>query len=113
VDWFGTDIYNGGTQFDWGGWLSAQQIFAQTYRTFQALSTSKPVIFAEASSVEQGGSKAQWITDLLANAPGVFPNLRAIVWFHDNFTTVDARNLPIADWRVNTSLASLQAFRDV
>jgi beta-mannanase len=113
VDWFGTDIYNGGAQFDWGGWLSAQQIFAQTYRAFQALSASKPVIFAEASSVEQGGSKAQWITDLLVKTPGAFPNLRAIVWFHDNFTTIDARNLPIADWRVNTSPAALQAFRDV
>jgi beta-mannanase len=113
VDWFGTDVYNGGTQFDWGGWLSAQQLADQTYRTFLSLSPSKPVIFAEASSVEQGGSKAQWITDLFLQAPAAFPNLRAIVWFDDNATTVDPRNLPVADWRVNTSLTALQAFRDV
>ena len=112
VDWFGVDVYNGGTQFDWGGWLSAQQITERTYRAFQAMDPTKPVMLPEVSSVEQGGSKAQWITDLFGATPGAFPNIRAIVWFHDNWTTKDARNLPIADWRVNTSLASLQAFHD-
>jgi beta-mannanase len=112
VDWFGVDIYNGGTQFDWGGWLSAQQIMDHTYRLFQTLNPAAPVMLPEVSSVEAGGNKAQWITDLFTAMPGAFPNLKAIVWFHDNWTTVDSRNLPVADWRVNTSLASLQAFRD-
>ncbi len=112
VDWFGVDVYNGGTQFDWGGWLPARQIMERTYRIFQALSPAKPVMLPEVSSVEAGGSKAQWISDLFATAPAAFPNLKAIVWFHDNWTVVDDRHLPIADWRVNTSLASLQAFRD-
>lgn len=113
VDWFGVDAYNGGTQFDWGGWRSAQQIVEQSYRTFQAMDPTKPVMLAEVSSVEQGGSKAQWISDLFTATPAALPNIRAIVWFHDNWTTVDSRNLPVADWRVNTSLASLQAFRDI
>lgn len=113
VDWFGVDAYNGGTQFDWGGWRSARQIVEQTYRIFQTLAPTKPVMLAEVSSVEQGGSKAQWITDLFAATPAALPNIRAIVWFHENWTTVDARNLPVADWRVNTSLTALQAFRDL
>ena len=112
VNWFGVDVYNGGTQFDWGGWLSAQQIMAHTYGIFQTLNPATPVMLPEVSSVEQGGSKAQWITDLFTATPTAFPNLKAIVWFHDNWTTVDSRNLPVADWRVNTSLASLQAFHD-
>ncbi len=118
VDWFGLDVYNGGTQFNWGGWLSAQQIIAPTYHIFQTLSPTKPVMLPEVSSVEQGGSKGQWVTDLFHTVPSTFPNLRAIVWFHDNWSEklIDDpqfAGLPRADWRVNTSLLSLQAFRDV
>jgi hypothetical protein len=111
VDWFGLDVYNGGAQFDWGGWQSAQQIAARSYGLLQALNPDKPMMFAETSSVEQGGSKAQWITDLFRSTPTAFPNLRAIIWFDANWATQDSRNLPIADWRVNTSSAALQAYR--
>ncbi len=118
VDWFGVDVYNGGTQFDWGGWRSAQQIADQTYRTFRAMNPTKPIMVAEASSVEQGGSKAQWVTDLFKATPAALPNIRAIVWFHDDWTVRllgDPRfaDFPRADWRVNSSLSSLQAFRDL
>ena len=112
VDWLGVDVYNGGTQFDWGGWVSAQQAMAQTYAIFQALSPTKPVMIPETSSVEQGGSKAQWITDLYTSLPRAMPNVRAIVWFHENWTATDSRNLPVADWRLDTSPAALQAFRN-
>jgi len=113
VDWLGVDVYNGGTQFNWGGWVSAQQAMTQTYAIFQALFPTKPVMIPETSSVEQGGSKALWITDLYTSLPRAMPNVRAIIWFHENWTATDPRNLPVADWRLDTSAAALQAFRNV
>ncbi len=114
VDSFGIDIYNGGTQFDWGGWVMPEQALAASYAEFQTLNATKPLMITEVSSVEVGGSKANWITALYKSAPSLYPNLRAIVWFHDDWTVKgqnDPRNLPAADWRVNTSPTSLQAFR--
>jgi hypothetical protein len=106
VDWFGVDGYNGGTALDWGGWLSAQQIFEKSYRAFQAINPAMPVMIAETSSVEQGGSKAQWITDLFGSILAqAFPSIRAVVWFDD-----DLQAKGQADWRVESSQASLQAF---
>jgi beta-mannanase len=100
VDWIGIDGYNrGGAQ-----WRSLQQVFSATYQTI-ATHTTKPIMFAEISSAEQGGSKAQWITTgFLSTIPRLFPRVRAVVWF-DWYTD--------EDWRVNSSTAALAAFRKV
>jgi len=106
VDWFGVDGYNGGSLLAWGGWLPAQQLFARSYRSFLAINPSKPVMIAEIGSVEQGGSKPNWITDLFAaTLPNTFPNIRAVVWFDDNLSDRGQ-----ADWRVESSQVSLHAF---
>jgi len=113
VDSFGIDLYNGGTQFDWGGWVTPDQALSASYVELQTLNTTKPVMLTETSSVELGGSKGNWITSLYESLPSLYPNIHAIVWFHDDWTvkaTTDSRNLPAADWRVNTSPAALQAF---
>lgn len=106
VDWFGVDGYNGGSLLEWGGWIPAQQLFERSYRSFQAINTAKPVMIAEIGSVEQGGSKPNWIADLFtATLPQAFPNIRAVVWFNDNLSDQGQ-----ADWRVNSSQLSMQAF---
>ncbi len=106
VDWFGVDGYNGGSLLAWGGWLPAQQLFDRSYRAFHAINPSKPVMIAEIGSVEQGGSKPDWITDLFtATLPRAFPNIRAVVWFDDNLSDQGQ-----ADWRVESSQVSLHAF---
>lgn len=106
VDWLGVDGYNGGSALAWGGWLSAQEVFDRSYRSFQAINASKPVMIAETGSAEQGGSKPNWITDLFtATLPQAFPNVRAVVWFDDNLSAQGQ-----ADWRVNSSQQSMQAF---
>ncbi|MGI9146986.1 MAG: glycoside hydrolase family 26 protein [Chloroflexota bacterium] len=106
VDWLGVDGYNGGTQLSWGGWLSPQQVFGRSYASLTALSPAKPIMIAETSSVEQGGSKADWIQELFRDLPAAFPNVRAIVWFQADTT---ARGE--ADWRAGTSQSALDAFR--
>ena len=102
VDWVGIDGYNFG---DTAGntWQSFTQVFSASYRAMLAL-TSKPMMITETASVEQGGHKAAWITSALGSElPGRFPRVRALVWFDQ----------PIGDqdWRVDSSTASLAAFR--
>jgi endoglucanase len=66
--------------------------------------TSKPMMVAETGSVEQGGSKAAWITSALqTELPNRFPRIRAVVWFNKNY---DGFN-----WLVDSSSSSLSAFR--
>ncbi len=62
-------------------------------------------MLAEVSSAEQGGSKADWITQGMLNTiPQAFPRIHAVVWFDWNLEY---------DWRVNSSSSSLAAFRAV
>ncbi len=106
VDWFGVDGYNGGSLLEWGGWLPAKQLFDRSYRSFRAINASKPVMIAEIGSVEQGGSKPNWIAELFTAAlPHAFPNIRAVVWFDDNLSSQGQ-----ADWRVDSSESSMRAF---
>lgn len=51
---------------------------------------------------EKGGDKAKWILDACRQLPK-YARVKKAFWFHIN----DGR----VDWRLTTSLASLQAFR--
>jgi beta-mannanase len=104
VDFVALDGYNrGGSE-----WMSVEQIFAASYATITALST-KPVIIAETSSHEAGGSKAEWIrTGFLSTIPEKFPKVVAVVWFNRDFTASGQR-----DWRIGTSAASTAAWKDI
>lgn len=100
VDWVGIDGYNwGGTQ-----WTSFADIFGPSYRTLAQM-TNKPMMIAETSSAEAGGDKAAWIRQaLLKDVPYNFPRLKAVLWFN-----IDLER----DWRVNSSEASLAAYKEV
>ncbi|MBI2864678.1 MAG: beta-mannanase [Chloroflexi bacterium] len=107
VDWMGLDGYNGGSALAWGGWLSFSDIFGVYYQTLTQLS-QKPIMIAETASVEQGGSKAAWITDaLLAQLPLNFPRIKAFVWFNQTWTDPYWGS---ADWRIESSAVSLSAY---
>lgn len=102
VDWVALDGYN------WGGerWRTFAEIFGPSYDTLTAL-TDKPIIVGETGSVELGGDKAVWIRDgFQTQLPVKFPRIRAVLWFNHD-ASVGNR-----DWRVDTSAASLQAFRE-
>jgi Glycosyl hydrolase family 26 len=108
VDWLAVDGYNGGSQLDWGGWLTPQQLFKRSYTSLASLNPDKPIMIAETSSVEHGGDRARWIEDLYDGLPADYPRISAIVWFQ-----ADTTNRGEADWRIQTSAASLDAFRRV
>ena len=102
VDYVGLDGYNWGTAGD--QWQSLQEVFAPSYAIVTQLST-KPVIITETSSSETGGDKAAWIrSGFMSAIPQSFPRVSAVVWF--NRAQED-------DWRINSSQASLDAYRAV
>lgn len=105
VDYLGIDGYNWGRMYttpDWtSSWQSFTEVFRYSYDAFTAR-TAKPVIIAETASTEIGGDKAAWITDAFAQLPVRFPRVVGLTWFNYNKET---------DWRVNSSAASLEAFR--
>ncbi|HWA54645.1 MAG TPA: hypothetical protein VG816_10770 [Solirubrobacterales bacterium] len=106
VDDVGLDGYNWGSAFESTGhkWLSVGDTFASSYATLTQLS-SKPFMITETASSEIGGEKANWIRrGFLNEIPQLFPRTTAVIWF-------DVQKE--SDWRVDSSQASLEAFREV
>lgn len=102
IDYVGLDGYNWGSAE--GAWQSLREVFASSYATVTQLS-SKPVIIAETSSSETGGDKAAWIRNgFMSELPQSFPLVSAVVWFN---------KVQEQDWRINSSQASLEAYRAV
>lgn len=100
VHWVALDGYN---NVEWGGSQSFGQIFGPSYQSITTLST-KPVMIAETASGEQGGSKADWITDaLVRQIPTSYPRVRALVWFNENKEV---------DWRIQSSESAQRAFAE-
>jgi hypothetical protein len=103
VDYVGLDGYNWGTN-NGETWQSFEQVFSSSYAVATQL-TSDPVIITETGSSEVGGSKADWIrTSFMQTIPQKFPRISAVIWF--NRAKED-------DWRINSSQASLEAYRAV
>lgn len=101
IDMVALDGYNWGTSTEWGEWQRFSSIFKQGYDTVTSLS-SKPVIIAETGCTEVGGSKAEWINEMFYVLPSQFEQVEAMVWFDIHKE---------CDWRINSSLESLNAFR--
>jgi hypothetical protein len=107
VDWLALDGYNWGRTGRGRRWQTFDQIFASGYEAIIALSPSKPLMLAEIGCAEEGGDKAAWIRDAFLEAiPDRYPAVRAVVWFNED-------KQGHADWRVESSSASLAAWRDV
>lgn len=105
VDYVALDGYNwGATGQGSGKWESLYSVFKSSYDQLTQLST-KPVMIAETSSSETGGSKGDWIREgFLETIPTHFPRIAAVIWF-----SRDQED----DWRVDSSVDSLNAYREV
>jgi beta-mannanase len=105
VDWVGLDGYNWGTSQSWSTWQSPTQLFKASYDELVSVASGKPAMIAEYGSAEQGGDKAAWIRDLYLDAvPNQMPNIKLIMVYHEVWSGVD--------WRVNSSAASMAAYRE-
>ena len=106
IDWVALDGFNRGASWSDTRWQSLEEIFSASIANLRELS-NKPLMIAETGSSEVGGNKARWIRTSLARLSTDLPEVRAIVWFNKNETSLGI------DWRVNSSSASLKAFREV
>ena len=122
VDWVGMNGYNWGTSVYWAScpcrsqWETFAQIFDRTYRELTALA-NKPIFIGEFASSEEGGNKANWISDaLLQQLPNRYPKVQAISWFSkiatglDTVAPGDVRPTTEVDWRITSSAAARKAF---
>ena len=98
VDWVGIDGYNWGTTKSWSSWTSFSSIFSGVYNTY---ASRKPLMIVETSSAEQGGNKAQWISDARQAVKSQFPGIAAFLWFDV---------LKEADWRANSTSTAMSAY---
>jgi hypothetical protein len=105
VDWAGIDGYNFSTDLNGAPWRSFSTVFSGTYHhILQLISPSMPIMIGETGSVEDGGSKAGWITDALSTQlPTNYPRIKALVWFDETDSNL---NLSF-----DTSPSSMAAFQ--
>lgn len=83
VDWTALDGYNWGTGSAGFTWMSWYDTFKESYDLLLTLAPGKPIMIAETGSNEDGGSKADWITDaFLTQIPNNFPEIRGVAWFN-------------------------------
>lgn len=100
VDWTGVDGYNWGTSDPDFSWQSFRQVFADIYPKLAA--KGKPIIVGEMASDEVGGSKAQWISDIVPTLRNTYPLIKAFVWFD-----IDKER----HWQINSSSSALAAYQ--
>jgi hypothetical protein len=101
VDWVGLDGYNWGTTQSWSRWQELADIIRPVYRDYAG---RKPIMISETASAEAGGDKAAWIQNARTTLMRDFPAVKAMLWFEVSKE---------ADWRAESSAASLAAFRSV
>jgi len=110
VDWTALDGFNWGTSQSGSRWQTAAQIFGPSYDEITTqVAPDKPFMISEIGSAEQGGDKANWITNTFnTDIPNRLPKTQAVVWFSYDRTAEGE-----TDWRVDTSRASLDAYKAV
>ncbi|MBF0523947.1 MAG: hypothetical protein HQK56_02485 [Deltaproteobacteria bacterium] len=102
VDWLGMDGFNDTRERPW---RSLETLFEDIYREITKIS-DKPVMIAEFSSLEEGGSKARWIRRALnVTIPERFPHVGAVVWLNHKFSSE-------LDWRIESSATAQKAFAE-
>jgi Glycosyl hydrolase family 26 len=106
VDWTCLDGYNSGTNpAKKDRWRTFDQLYERTYQEIvKEVAPSKPMVIGEIASTEQGGSKAQWIAEMLDALPARYPKIRGLVWF-DKFENG-------MDWPIETSASAIDAFAE-
>lgn len=102
VDWTCLDGYNGDVP-----WTSFHDLFSSGYSNITGtIAPSKPMIIGETGSTESGGSKAQWITNMLSDLPTSFPKIGGLVWYDESVSGPGGHS----DWPIESSSSSEAAF---
>jgi mannan endo-1,4-beta-mannosidase len=83
VDWTCLDGFNFGDRMNGpNGWHSFDSLYYASYREItKVIAPTKPMLIGEIASSEYGGSKPQWIRNMLGQLPVREPKIRGLVWF--------------------------------
>lgn len=100
VDRVALDGYNWSTLQPGSTWTCFWDVMSEGVAQVRAI-TTEPLFIGETASPETGGDKAAWIEGLFATL-AAHPEIRGFTWFHFDKET---------DWRIDSSAASLEAFR--
>jgi hypothetical protein len=97
-------------------WRSLQDEFRPMYQLQTSFST-RPMIFYEVGAAENPNdpmAKANWITQgFLTTIPSQFPDVRAVSWMNAKNSFINPGTTNDADWAVDTSQNSLDAWKQV
>jgi len=99
VDYVALDGYNGGRGEEWRGF---DEVFRDGYHSVTAL-TDRPLLVAETACADSGGDKAAWVDNMFDSLTHEFSDVVGVVWFNEHKEH---------DWRIESSVESLGAFRD-
>jgi hypothetical protein len=99
VDVVGIDGYNWGTSMAGGTWVAPDDLFGPSFEQIREFAPEKPILVTEVGSAEQGGSKSEWIGDLVGFLDHA-TSVTGFVWFDYNKET---------DWRLGSSPQSAAA----
>jgi hypothetical protein len=100
VDQVALDGYNWGGVQSGASWVSFADVFGSGVAQLRAL-TTRPLYVGEVGCPESGGDKAAWVDDMFAWLQA-HPEVRGFTWFNYVKET---------DWRIQSSDASMAAFR--
>jgi Glycosyl hydrolase family 26 len=104
VDWTCLDGFNWGNRRGSPGWLSFNRVYHSTYKQIvTAIAPDKPMLIAEIASSDRGGSKANWIKDMLQTVRTRYRKVRGLVWYDVNDRGTH--------WPIETSRSASNAFR--
>ena len=104
VDWTSISGFNWGTTSSYSSWRPFLHWYTKPLAYLETL--DKPICVSEFGSVEQGGSKAEWIEDAYGRIKGI-SRVRAVVYYD----SIEKSTSSTQDWRVGSSPTSLAAFR--
>jgi hypothetical protein len=101
VDRLGVSGFIGGVLLRFRRWRSFEKAFGRALRQLRRLGPGKPIEISEVGVAEQGGDKPAWIRGMFG-ALARRPAIDTLIWF--NLDTG-------SDWRIESSAASVRAFR--
>ncbi len=102
VDWTCLDAYNGDDP-----WHSFHDLLAPYYNLITGnIAPGKPMIVGETGCTESGGSKARWISNMLADLPVDFPKVHGVLWYDVSSSGPGGHT----DWPLESSPSAESAF---
>ncbi len=119
VDWVGADAYNHDREDVYStahhtGWAEFGEIFFHTPSAslHDQLGSRKPFVIGETGAPEGAvpGRKGNWYRNAGTFIRDRMPNLKGFLYFDVDVSAVE---LPTYNWRIDTSSASLEGFRDL